>query len=157
MKKKKTITLVGVGVAGAALALSGSSASAGQGDAATGGGQIYVASEGGAGSTIAFTAQAVGDGARGQVQYVNREADEQVVQHGTVLCLTVMENMARIGGTWRDGGTFEIYVEDNGEGSQAAGDMIGITEDMANDCAEDDDERDPTGLARGNAQVRDRG
>ena len=156
--KKKTITLVGVGVAGAALALSGTSALAGQGDAATGGGQILVGTEGGAGSTIAFTAQATGDAARGQVQYVDRSGEEQVVHHGTVSCLTVTGNMARIGGDWRDGGTFEIYVEDNGEGSNAASeDMIGITENMANDCAEDDDESEPVGLARGNAQVRDRG
>jgi hypothetical protein len=152
--KKKTITLVGVGVAGAALALSGVSAFAGQAPKATGGGQIDISTDGGAGSTIAFTAQGVGDAVKGQVQYVNRKGDEQVVRHGTVTCLTVMGNMARLGGTYRDGGTFEIFVEDNGEGSQAEDDMIGVTEDMANDCNEDSDESEPTALARGNAQVR---
>ena len=96
--KKKTITLVGVGVAGAALALSGTSALAGQQDAARGGGQILVGSEGGAGSTIAFTAEGTADAARGQVQYVDRSGEEQVVQHGTVGCIDVQGNIARIAG-----------------------------------------------------------
>jgi hypothetical protein len=160
VKKKRTITLVGVSVAGAALALSATTAFAGQGDAATGGGQILVGDRG-AGDTIAFTAQGTGDGASGQVQYVDREGGTgqgQTVMHGTVTCISATGNMARIGGEWRDGGTFEIYVEDNGEGSKATSeDMIEITQNMANDCAEDDDESEPVGLARGNAQVRDRG
>ena len=157
MKTKKTITLVGVGAAGAALALSGTSAFAGQGDAATGGGQILVGSEGGAGSTIAFTAQAVGDAASGQVQYVDRSGEEQVVQHGTVTCIDVQDNVARIAGTWRDGGSFGLYVEDNGEGSNASSDdMIALTPDLTS-CESDRDDNDPTALARGNAQVRDRG
>lgn len=154
--KKKMITL-GVGVAGAALALSGSTAFAGQEDAATGGGQILVGSEGGAGDTIAFTAQGTADAAKGQVQYVDREGGTgqgQVVQHGTVTCIDVQGNVARIAGEWRDGGTFGLFVEDNGEGDGT--DMIALTPDLA-DCAEDREDDDPTGLARGNAQVRDRG
>lgn len=155
--KKKMFTIVGVGVAGAALAFSGSTAFAGQDDAATGGGQILVGSEGGAGDTIAFTAQGTADGAKGQVQYVDREGgtgQDQVVQHGTVTCIDVQGNVARIAGEWRDGGTFGLYVEDNGEGDGT--DMIALTPDLT-DCAEDREDDDPTGLARGNAQVRDRG
>jgi len=153
--KKKTITLVGVGVAGAALALSGTSALAGQGDAATGGGQILVGTEGGAGSTIAFTAQAVGDAARGQVQYVDRSGEEQVVHHGTVGCIDVEGNTARISGEWRDGGTFGLYVEDNGNGDGT--DIVALTPVNDTNCADDPEEENRTALARGNAQVRDRG
>jgi hypothetical protein len=154
VNRRKTITLAGVGVAGVALALSGVSASAGQGDAATGGGQILVGSDGGAGSTIAFTAQGTAEAGRGQVQYVDRSGEEQVVQHGTVTCIDVQGNVARIAGEWRDGGTFGLYVQDNGEGDGS--DMIAVTPNLT-DCAEDRDDDDPTGLARGNAQVRDRG
>ena len=155
--KKKTITLVGVGVAGAALALSGASAFAGQEDAATGGGQILVGTEGGAGDTIAFTAQGTTEAAKGQVQYVDRDGGTgqgQTVMHGTVECIDVQGNEARIAGTWRDGGSFGLYVQDNGEGDGS--DMIALTPDLT-DCAEDREDDDPTGLARGNAQVRDRG
>ena len=155
--KKKTITLVGVGVAGAALALSGASAFAGQEDAATGGGQILVGTEGGAGDTIAFTAQGTTEAAKGQVQYVDREGGTgqgQTVMHGTVECIDVQGNEARIAGTWRDGGSFGLYVQDNGEGDGS--DMIALTPDLTG-CESDRDDNDPTGLARGNAQVRDRG
>lgn len=155
--KKKTITLVGVGVAGAALALSGTSALAGQQDAARGGGQILVGSEGGAGSTIAFTAEGTADAARGQVQYVDRSGEEQVVQHGTVTCIDVQGNIARIAGTWRDGGSFGLYVEDNGQGGTATSeDMIAVTPELQG-CESDREDDDPTALARGNAQVRDAG
>jgi hypothetical protein len=157
VKKKKTITLVGVGVAGAALALSGTSALAGQGDAARGGGQILVGTEGGAGSTIAFTAEGTAETARGQVQYVDRSGEEQVVQHGTVTCIDVDGTVARIAGTWRDGGSFGLYVEDNGEGGNATSeDMIAVTPELEG-CESDREEDDPTALARGNAQVRDAG
>jgi hypothetical protein len=159
VKRKKTITLAGVGVAGVALALSGVAASAGQGDAATGGGQIAVGDRG-AGDTIAFTAQAVGDTARGQVQYVDRAdgtGQGQTVVHGTVTCIQADGNTARIAGEWRDGGTFGLTVVDNGEGSNASGeDMITLTPDLT-DCSEDREDGEPMGLARGNAQVRDRG
>ena len=152
------IILLGVGVAGSALVLSGT-AFAGQEDAATGGGQILVGDKG-AGDTVAFTAQGTADAARGQVQYVDREGGTgqgQTVMHGTVTCIDVQDNVARIAGTWRDGGSFGLYVEDNGEGAGAAGeDMIAITPNRT-DCAEDREDDEPTGLARGNAQVRDRG
>ena len=158
MKKKRTIALVGAGVAGAALALSGATAFATQEDAATGGGQILVGTDGGAGDTIAFTAQGTAEAAKGQVQYVDREGGTgqgQTVMHGTVTCIDVQDNVARIAGEWRDGGTFGLFVQDNGEGGDAS-DQIALTPDLT-DCADDRDDDDPVGLARGNAQVRDRG
>ena len=155
MKRKKTITLVGVGVAGVALALSGVSASAGQQDAARGGGQILVGSEGGAGSTIAFTAEGTADAARGQIQYVNRSGEEQVVQHGTVTCIDVEGTVARVGGSWRDGGTFGLYVEDHGNGDGT--DIVALTPFNDANCADDPEDENRTALARGNAQVWDRG
>ena len=155
MKKKKTITLVGVGVAGAALAVSGTAALAGQQDAARGGGQILVGSEGGPGSTIAFTAEGTTEAARGQVQYVDRSGEEQVVQHGTVSCVDVQGTVARVAGTWRDGGTFGLYVEDNGNGDGT--DIVALTPFNNTNCADDPEEENRTALARGNAQVWDRG
>ena len=154
MNRRKTITLAGVGVAGVALALSGVSAFAGQGDAARGGGQVLMGS-GSAGSTIAFTAEGTAEAARGQVQYVDRSGEEQVVQHGTVTCIDVQGNIARVAGTWRDGGSFGLYVEDNGEGKDAT-DMVAVTPNLT-DCVEDRGDDEPTALARGNAQVRDAG
>jgi hypothetical protein len=153
--RSKTIILLGVGAAGSALVLSGT-AFAGQEDAATGGGQILVGDKG-AGDTVAFTAQGTAEAAKGQVQYVDREGGTgqgQTVMHGTVTCIDVQGNIARIAGTWRDGGSFGLYVEDNGEGDGT--DMIQITPNLT-DCAEDRGDDEPTGLARGNAQVRDRG
>jgi hypothetical protein len=155
VKRKKTITLVGVGVAGVALALSGVSASAGQQDAARGGGQILVGSEGGAGSTNAFTAEGTADAARGQIQYVNRSGEEQVVQHGTVTCIDVEGTVARVGGSWRDGGTFGLYVEDHGNGDGT--DIVALTPFNDANCADDPEDENRTALARGNAQVWDRG
>jgi hypothetical protein len=158
VKKKRTIALVGAGVAGAALALSGATAFATQEDAATGGGQILVGTEGGAGDTIAFTAQGTADAAKGQVQYVDREGGTgqgQTVAHGTVDCIDAQGSVARIAGTWRDGGTFGLYVEDNGNGDGT--DIVALTPPNDTNCADDPEEEKRTALARGNAQVRDRG
>jgi hypothetical protein len=124
-------------------------------DRATGGGQVLIGSRGGAGDTIAFTAQ---DRATnlGQVQYVDRAATGQTVLHGTVTCLDVMGDMAKIGGLWRDGGTFQIIVIDNGEGALADDDVVTVQNGQPNDCdTEDDDDDNPIALARGNAQVYD--
>lgn len=156
--KKKSITLVGVSVAGVALALSGASAFAGQEDAATGGGQILVGTDGGAGDTIAFTAQGTAEAAKGQVQYVDREGgtgQSQTVEHGTVGCIDVQGSVARISGEWRDGGTFGLYVEDNGNGDGT--DIVALTPVNEENCADDPEQENRTALARGNAQVRDRG
>lgn len=159
MRLTPVTTLVTMGV----TALSGAlymttGATAAQQDAATGGGQVLVGSEGGPGSTIAFTARGTAEDAKGQVQYVNREqgtGQSQVVQHGTVECIDVTENTARISGVWRDGGTFGLYVQDNGEGSSGGGDIVTVVPDP-NGC--NFSKPDETwALARGNAQVRDAG
>lgn len=131
-------------------------------DRATGGGQVLVSTDGtGAGSTIAFTAQAVEGGARGQVQIVDRAAGtgrDQVKFHGVVDCLSVQGNTAKIGGTRRGGGDrFTVYVVDNGEGAAASSDVVFFDYSTADPtCSfEDDDDDDLEALARGNAQVHD--
>jgi hypothetical protein len=126
----------------------------------TGGGQTLNGTEG-AGDTIAFTAIDTdgeeGNLARGQVQYVDREDGEpNDVRHGLVDCLVYeSSNRARLAGEWRDGGTFEILVHDNGEGENAPDDMIGVYPDATPDCEPTDQEDDEAtvALARGNAQV----
>jgi hypothetical protein len=140
-------------VAGASLATSAPAPKV------TGGGQTLNGTEG-AGDTIAFVAQDTdgdeGQAARGQVQYIDREDDGQTVQHGTVSCLVYeSENSARFAGTWNGGGTFEIAVTDNGEGSNADDDLIGVFPMSEPDCANDDGDDDDatTALARGNVQV----
>ena len=128
-------------------------------DRATGGGQVLIGTRGGAGDTIAFTAQDREDNP-GQVQYIDRTEEGQTKYHGRVACLMVMDNMAYIGGSWdnQGAGDFNLYVEDNGQGANAAGaDMIFIDEAADNpmcdfDESEDEDQLD---LARGNTQVYD--
>jgi hypothetical protein len=133
-------------------------AQAGQGDKATGGGQILVGVRG-AGDTIAFTAQEKGGNARGNVTYQDREGgtgQRHTTHHGRVFCIDAVGNVARIAGTWRDGGTFGLYVEDNGEPNRGA-DVVTLIDNVS-DCSFDEPEdEDKTGLARGNAQVRDGG
>lgn len=144
----------------ATLALSVSTMGrAGSGDKVTGGGQTDVSTRG-AGDTIAFTAQQLADGRiLGQVQYVDRKdgnGQPQVVYHGIVECLVVSGNTADFSGEWRDGGEFEIVVQDTGEGNGNA-DPIGIEPMATNpDCGDDDmPENNDGGLSRGNAQVHD--
>lgn len=142
--------LMGLAAAGA-LAFAGVSATAGQGDSTTGGGQTLLGVKG-AGNTIAFTAKQGG----GQVQFVDRsggKGPDQVVHHGTVSCIDVEANVARIAGTWTDGGPFAIYVEDNGEGKDA-NDIVTLLDESDCDFEEPDDDQ-KTALGRGNAQVRD--
>lgn len=153
----RSMKFVLAGLTAAAALLVTGVASAGPGDAATGGGQTLVGTKG-AGNTIAFTAKGTIDAGDGQVQFVDRSAGkgpDQVVHHGTVSCLDVMDNVAKIAGTWNDGGTFGIYVEDNGQGSGADDDVVTMVD--ADACDFDDPEDDAkTSLARGNVQVRDR-
>lgn len=147
--------LVGA-LAAAAMAVAGVAGAAGE-DAATGGGQILVGTKG-AGDTIAFTAKGTPDAADGQVQYVDRTdgtGNGQTTHHGTVNCIQVAGNVAKLAGTWRDGGTFGIYVEDNGEGRDATDVVTLVNTDAGCDFEEPEDE-DKVALARGNAQVRDR-
>ena len=124
----------------------------------TGGGQTDVG-DSGAGDTIAFVAMEKGEGVHGQVQYIDREGGTgkgQTVFHGTVTCLTAVDageqGAAYLAGTWRDGGTFEIYAEDNGEPNQGS-DLIYVDQGATPNCEDDDDDDEPTALGRGNVQV----
>jgi hypothetical protein len=146
-------------------------------DRATGGGQILVGTDGGAGSTIAFTAQETVAGGsptdvKGQIQFIERTGGTgrgQVRGHYEVDCLEVTGNTAYIAGVLKngDGTTSErIYLEvvDNGEGANAMGaDIVTVNRDADPDDDGDDDAENacdvPEGgtvsLARGNAQVHD--
>ncbi len=129
---------------------------AASGDKVTGGGQTDVGTNG-AGDTIAFTVQENSQGLIGQVQYVDREGGTgqgQVVYHGTPTCLVVEGKVANFAGVWRDGGEFEIVVEDNGSG--AGQDLIGIAPQAADpECGDDENEETTGALARGNVTVHD--
>lgn len=151
---------------------------AGPTEKVTGGGQVFFTfgTNGGApstdepvtgaGDTIAFTAQETGGVARGQVQFIDRSGGTgqgQVKLHGTVTCVEVDGNTARIGGvaTRNDdesrGNTFQMLVTDNGEGaSNVEGDQIAFQFVANPDCGEQDGEDDAqTTLARGNVQVHE--
>ena len=155
-----------IAVAVLAIAVPGFASAGAAYDRATGGGQILVDTDGGAGDTIAFTARntaASGDAAQGQVQVVDRTGGTgkgNVRFHGTVTCLRVDDNMAKIGGTITktNGATtpFTLIVRDNGEGAAASNDTIFL--ERVNDPSCDQDDSDDDGqaaLARGNAQVYD--
>ena len=136
-------------------------------DKATGGGQILVSSDGGAGDTIAFTAQNLGtgdDAAKGQLQYIDRTGGTGVGQtrfHGTVTCLQVSGNTAKLGGIVKNDSTgdtsgFTVVVEDNGQGAAADNDMIAFQRTSDPTCdRQDGDDDGNTDLARGNVQVYD--
>jgi hypothetical protein len=152
MRQLIVLAVAAAGLFAAPLAQAGSDT-----DRATGGGQVLINTRGGAGDTIAFTAQETATGAKGQVQYVDRTATGQTVHHGRVTCLVVDGTTATIGGTWERGATggFEILVTDNGEGATAT-DMITIADVTTPDCGDpEQDEEDQIALARGNAQVYD--
>jgi hypothetical protein len=130
-------------------------------DRATGGGQILIGKS--AGHTITFTARGTADAATGQVQYINRAAGtgrSQVRRHGTVSCLRVDGNMAKLAGTWDQGGagTFQLIVVDNGEGAAADPDIVTVQNMQDPTCDDEGDDDDgQTELGRGNAQVYDAG
>jgi hypothetical protein len=151
---KKLGLLVG---AVAALALPAAVAQAGSGtDRATGGGQVLIGTRGGAGDTIAFQARGTQQAATGEVQYVDRTDSGQTTAHGSVQCLAVNGNMAKLSGTWDSGGAFQVIVVDNGQGAAASDDTVTIQQVDDPSCEqEDNDDDDPTALARGNAQVYD--
>lgn len=125
----------------------------------TGGGQTDVGTSG-AGDTIAFTAQQnTQQGVIGQVQYVDRAdgtGKGQTVYHGTVTCLEAVDageqGAAFLAGEWRDGGTFEIYVEDNGEPNQGS-DIVFLDRNSPPNCDDEEDDDGRTALGRGNVQV----
>jgi hypothetical protein len=135
-------------------------------DRATGGGQILVSTDGGAGDTIAFTAQNTGtdDVARGEVQYIDRTGGTgqgQTRFHGDVTCMTVMGNTAKIAGTFKNGSNdtstgFVLFVTDNGQGNASGADQIAFQRTTDPTCERDNSDDDGnTDLARGNAQVHD--
>lgn len=119
----------------------------------TGGGQTLVPAGGGAGNTIAFSAQSQGDegsAAKGQFQYVDRKGTGtgkgQEVVHGTVSCVVVFSRtdeggMAVIGGTSREGEPFRIDVTDDGQGAHG-NDMIVVRRGAAAQDGGDDDSGD---------------
>lgn len=150
MKKFLVLGMAVLVAVPATVAMGGSST-----DRATGGGQVLIGTRGGAGDTIAFTAQDRASNL-GQVQYVDRTATGQTTFHGTVTCLRVSGNMAKLAGVWREGGTFQVLVVDNEQGSQADDDLVTVQNNQPNDCAQDNNDSDnTTALARGNAQVYD--
>lgn len=139
----------------------------------TGGGQTLVPVDGGAGDTIAFTAQTDGtaEGVKGQFQYVDRTGGTgqgQTVHHGEVTCVALLTsdgpNVGVIGGTSTDGVPFRIDVIDNGQGAAAENDLIVVRQgDAAQDGGDDDsgdtalcDDEDETAdadLSRGNVKI----
>ena len=130
-------------------------ARAGTGDKVTGGGQTDVGTQG-AGDTIAFTAQTTNGVTAGQIQYIDRTGGTgqgQVVYHGTINCLTVSGSTADFSGVWdNDAGSFEVVVQDNGNGNGQ--DMIAIDPAASNPSCSDSTKPSNNGaLARGNAQV----
>jgi hypothetical protein len=134
-------------------------AHAGTGQKVTGGGQILLSTDAkGAGSTIAFTAQGTAEGAKGQVQYIDRSAGGKEKFHGSVTCLDVQGTYGVIGGTLTKGATedapyFVVRVVDNGQGG---GDMVEFNASGdAPACDAGDDNQPEMALGRGNAQVRD--
>ena len=138
---------------------------AGNGDKATGGGQVLLG-DSGKRSTIAFTAQGTTEGAKGQVQFIDRSlgaGPNQTKYHGIVDCIEVTGNSAIIGGFQKkgdaneEGDRFVLRVVDNGEPNQGQ-DLIQFdNQSTAPDtCGDDDDDEAPEwSLAKGNAQVRD--
>lgn len=143
------------GITAASAVLVAGVADAGPTPKATGGGQVLVGTKG-AGDTIAFTAQGTMEDGSGQVQYVDREGgtgNGQETYHGEVSCINVVGNTAYIAGVWRDGGTFQLYVEDNGEGAAADSDVVTLIPGESGCDFDEPDDEDKVALARGNAQV----
>lgn len=158
----------------AAMLVAGSAFAGGPVDKATGGGQTFVTNEddeavGGAGNTIAFNARRLNNttgnfDAEGQVQYIKRSVNPKNGKgygkdgdryHGTVNCLEVTGDTARIAGTWTNRvGNFEIIVKDNPEPTD---DAIFINANQPDpECGDDNNTTEPeVALARGNAQVYD--
>ena len=166
-------------IAGSVLALGITGISAGNAAPAvtkiTGGGQTLVPTDGGAGDTIAFTAQTDGtaEGVKGQFQYVDRTGGTgqgQQTYHGTVTCVALLTtdgpNFGVIGG-YSGETPFRIDIIDNGSGKandDANGtDMIVVRQgedaedgnDQGSDtalCDNEDETADAT-LSRGNVTI----
>lgn len=171
----RPVRVLTAAVLAGALVIPATAASAGSPrDRATGGGQILVSTEGGPGSTIAFTAQGSPEEAKGQIQFVDRSAGtgrDQVKAHYVVDCVAVEqaadteETAAYISGVNRDDPTdvITMYVVDNGEGMMADMDIVAVMpmgddESSEGPCGVIEpsmEERATYALARGNAQTYD--
>lgn len=168
--------VIGVSVIGLAIAGMSTGSAAPAVTKITGGGQTLVPAEGGAGDTIAFTAQTDGtpEGVKGQFQYVDRTGGTgqgQTVHHGTVTCVALLPtdgpNVGVIGGV-SEGIPFRIDVIDNGQGSADDNDLIVVrqgaaAEDGADDDSDDtalcdnEDETADADLSRGNVKIHKAG
>jgi hypothetical protein len=153
-----------VGILAAVAVLFGATAfAATQGsdrDRVTGGGQINVDTDGGAGDTIAFVIQGAGSDVIGQFQHVDRSGGTGQggdSWHGSPTCLEVMGNMAKaVIERTDDGSLYELILVDNGQGSAAENDIVTLTTDEEPGCGEDDNDDDSqTELGRGNIQIYD--
>lgn len=162
--------LASTAVIGLAVAGMGTSSAAPSENKVTGGGQYFDIGEEptGAGNTIAFQAQGVGDGspARGQIQYVGRSGENagDKFHASDITCFLVVGNMATIVGTDRAGQEFRLDLVDNGEGSTGSADMILVDRNLTSDnpltpgnedesdCNTRQDDQLPV-HARGNVQV----
>jgi hypothetical protein len=153
-----------VGILAAVAVLFGATAfAATQGsdrDRVTGGGQINVDTDGGAGDTIAFVIQGAGEDVIGQFQHVDRSGGTGQggdSWHGSPACLEVAGNMAKAVIERTDNGElFELIIVDNGQGAAAENDIVALTQDDDISCGDDDDDDEAdTELGRGNIQVYD--
>jgi hypothetical protein len=130
----------------------------------TGGGQILLSAEEGqgAGDTITINAQGPAEGPiKGNLTYRNRNGGNgqgDVTLHGTPRCLQVTGNTAKVAGSYRGGGEWQLYIVDNGEGAAAGNDIITFVpleddQTTANCDFDSPDEDAQTALGRGNLQV----
>jgi hypothetical protein len=157
--------ILALGIGGMAQSQANSS-----GDKVTGGGQILVSPDGGAGDTIAFNAQSDGtatsdnpDPAKGQVQYTPHASTSAAKFHGDVTCLVVhSDRSATLAGTiQRGGGDHEFFqldvVDQNADDASAPeqGSDIVVLSYPADtpDCSDQQATDDGPVLARGNVQV----
>ena len=134
-----------------------------------GGGQIIAEGASGPGDTLAFQAQNIGgadgsadsDLARGQLQYNGRTDDAPQKFHGTIECLQVEGDFARLAGTKRtesgETGFFRLIVHDvDNNGPQNGTEMLLFNPDASDvNCDEVDDEEYEDQLGRGNIQIHE--
>ena len=131
-------------------------------DSARGGGKVMFGSDSTL-TTLSFTARNIdssSDAASGQIQFNDHSGTKW---HGTISCIRVngddKNGAAKMGGTITkgdgSGSHFQLYVEDNGEGSSATeSDMAAFTGDDDDSC-DFDTPGSTSELAHGNYQVHD--
>lgn len=135
----------------------------------TGGGQIIAEGASGPGDTLAFQAQNIqgatgaagSDTARGQLQYNGRLGDAPQKFHGTITCLQVDGNTARLAGVKRTEsgatGFFRLVVNDvDNNGPQSGTELLLFNPDATDDdCAAADSDDPQSQLGRGNIQIHE--